>query len=192
MQNTEFKPNIFAPIRLFLFAVSIAIPLISLFVFLPKVWALSKFPEVASTVNYFYFMIAFSCLFPVFPIFLTIYPILSKKMKLEGDLLYVYDKKWFNTPTMKVLHLKEVQKVGEKILKQWSGKVMIINYWWVLYFQDGRTEEIYLTGWDNGTLKDILFNIKEKYPKILFDTSIYRDSSEKLTGISEFLKKQKS
>ena len=45
-----------------------------------------------------------------------------------------------------------------------------------------------LSGWDIQNMKNLFFYLRGKYPSIKYNNIVLKDSSEKLSGLSELMK----
>ena len=117
----------------------------------------------------------------------------SKKISIEEEFIYFKNKPIFKGWQTKMINLSKVHLISERkqIAYTYTGKVLIpiIYYWLVFNYQDGSKDEASIFGWDNETLKNILFLLRGKYPKIKMNTYLFRDSSADLSGVTEFLQK---
>jgi hypothetical protein len=52
---------------------------------------------------------------------------------------------------------------------------------------DGRKEEFLVNVWDKKVLIELGHYIQEKFPKIKFNTEVFRDSPERISGLDEYM-----
>lgn len=118
MTTVEFRPKLFVPVNIAVFLLSLVVPIYALSVLISQCNALNIYPEATRTVHLLYIVIFISCIFPFTSLALILHSVLNKKITIEGEVLYIFDKEWFRSPTKKILHLKEVKKIT---LKNWDS-----------------------------------------------------------------------
>jgi hypothetical protein len=121
---------------------------------------------------------------------------LGKKIVVEGKLVYFKRKsmlgfgKW---EVDKIIDFSQISWVRDRqkatYVSTGKGIIPIVFYWLIFEMNSGVTQELLLNGWDIGGVKNLFFFLRGKFPHVKFDTRILRDSSEKLSGIDELLKK---
>jgi len=123
----------------------------------------------------------------IFVISIGLATVKNKRITIKDSLLFYVSGK-----ENKTINLNIVNNITERnqISYVYSGKVFlpIVNYWFIFHDDIKQKQEILLVGWDTNTIKNMLYYIKGKFPKLKINTSFYRDSSEELAGISELLK----
>lgn len=121
---------------------------------------------------------------------------LGKKIVVEDNLVYFKKKSWLgfgNWKIEKIIDFSQVAWVREKqkthFLHTSKGAVPMVYYWLIFEMKNGSKQELLLNGWDFNGIKNLFFFLRGKFKEIKFDTRILRDSSEKLSGIDQYLGK---
>jgi hypothetical protein len=62
-------------------------------------------------------------------------------------------------------------------------------YWIIFKLNNGESQEIILNGWDVGSIKNLFYYLRGKFPSVKFNSIVLKDSPAKLAGVEEYLKK---
>lgn len=121
---------------------------------------------------------------------------IGKKIEIKDKLIFFKKKtllgygKWM---IEKLIDISQVNTISDKKKVQvvWTGKALmpVTIYWLVFDMKDGTKQDLLLSGWDAGAIKNLFYFIKGKFPNVKFNNILMRDSSEKLSGIDEYLNK---
>jgi hypothetical protein len=187
MSEIEFKPKFFAEGRLISIIAVFIITVIFSSTILPKAFSLySEFPSQDTLI--IPIMILGAILISWITVLsISFFTVRNKKITIKDNLLL-----YLSGNDSKTIDLKSAESITER--KQTSflftGKTMvpIVNYWFIFTDSNNQKQEILLSGWDTSTVKNALFYIKGKFPKLKINTSFYHDSPEVLSGINELLK----
>lgn len=121
---------------------------------------------------------------------------LGKKIVVDGKLVYFKKRSFLGFGKWgidKIIDFSQITWVRDRqkatYISTGKGLVPIIFYWLVFEMNNGVKQELLLNGWDFGGVKNLFYFLRGKFPHVKFDTRILRDSSEKLSGIDELLKK---
>lgn len=198
--NREFKGKIFTTARIvFLLLTVVMLSLYGLIIF-PKIEFLQQqFPnnpsvlQTKTVINMTFFGAIFAALFSFL---IIVFNVKNKKITIDKNLLIFSNKSILGNTQIQMIPLNTISHIGYRKLIRYffagKGIIPIIHYWLVFENQDGKKEEILIDWLDRNTIKEVLLYIKEKFPKITLDTHVLRDSSEKLSGVEDFLEKHKN
>lgn len=194
-EKIQFKPNVFATPTLIILVFVLIIFSIFGFTILPKAYNLyQQFPEQEPLQILLISLIG--TILP--PVFFTLAIFLNtrcKKITIDGKLLFFQEKSFLKPINSKIFNLENVEMIGyrKQATPIFTGKtvVVITHYWFIFFHKDGHKEETSLDGWDINTLKNLIFYLRGKYPKLKWNTHLYRDPPEKLSGIDEYLNQVK-
>lgn len=190
-EKIQFKPNIFAAPIPVIFIFIFIISSISGFRLLPKAFSLyQQFPGRESLQ-----ILIFSLIGTILPLTFFILVIListrGKKIIIDGKLLLFQEKSFLKSPNSKIFNLENVETIGSRKQTIPIGITVITRQFIFFHHKDGHKEEVPLDGWDSTTLKNLIFYLRGKYPKIKWNTHLYQDSPEKLSGIDKYLNQVK-
>lgn len=132
---------------------------------------------------------------PLFFILAILLTTCGKKITIDGKLLFFQEKSFLKSTENKIFNLENIEMIGYRKqaipILAYKAMLIITRYWFIFFHKDGHKEEISLNGWDISTLKNLIFYLRGKYPKLKWNTHLYRDSSERLSGIDEYLSQSK-
>ena len=190
----EFKPSIFSVPRLaIIIALTAALTIIGLSI-LPKIINLYKTnPEDPLALQVLLIMSALVIL-PIPIVFAFIlFKSRGKKILIDNDSIHFLGTSIIGTENIKTFNLNEITLIGYKKKPKYSFS--LLPFWSSFFefcYKNGKIDEVLLDGWSNGTLKKVIFYIKEKFPNIKFDTHIYSDSAKELSDLKEFIDRYKA
>ncbi|MFH0864382.1 MAG: hypothetical protein V1858_04850 [Candidatus Gottesmanbacteria bacterium] len=189
MNKVEFKPSLFSFGRLLLVSSLIIITILFGFWLLPKAINLYKEYPSQETLQVLIFIIGGLAIYWIVAGLIILIQLQKNKILIDDQFLYYYYKPVLGSSQDKIINLKDINLVGyrQQVVPMFTGKtfIPIVRIWLIFNHNDGHKEEIYISDWDKGSLKNIIFYLKGKFSNIKFDTQIYRDSSEKLSGLDE-------
>jgi len=115
-----------------------------------------------------------------------------RKIVVEKDLVYFMKKsklgfgQWILDT---VIDFSKIVEVTERKKSVFTGKAVVVYYWLIFHAADKGSFEMLLNGWDVQNMKNLFFYLRGKYPKIKFNNIVLKDSSEKLSGLTDLLNK---
>jgi hypothetical protein len=109
----------------------------------------------------------------------------NRKIRVDKNLIYFMKKPLFNGwVTEKVIDFLQVIKVKDRKESHFTGKATVIYYYLIFELRDGSKQELFVNGYDFAGIKNLFFYVRGKYPDVKFDNDLFRDSSEKLSGLN--------
>lgn len=115
-----------------------------------------------------------------------------RKIVVEKNLVYFMKKSKFGFGQWIldiVIDFSKVVEISERKKSVFTGKVVIVYYWLIFQTVDKGSFEILLNGWDIQNMKNLFFYLRGKYPSIKFNNIVLKDSSEKLSGLTDLSNK---
>ncbi len=116
----------------------------------------------------------------------------SRKIVVDKGLVYFVKKtklgfgEW---STDKIIDFSKIIEVNERKKTIYTGKTVIIYYLLIFHTKDNGSFEMLLNGWDIQSMKNLFFYMRGRYPAIKFNNIVLKDSSEKLSGLTDLLSK---
>lgn len=194
MSKVEFKPSLFSYGRILLVASLIIITVLFGFWLLPKAYNLYQEYPSQETFQVFLFIAGGLVVYWIISSLIILVQMNKNKISIDDQFLYYHYKSLFVASQDKIINLKNLNlmEYRQQVIPIFTGRTFIpvVRIWWIFNHNDGHKEEIYVSDWDKGTLKNIIFYLKGKFPNIRFDTHVYRDSSKKLSGLDELKSKK--
>ena len=109
----------------------------------------------------------------------------NRKIRVDKNLVFFMKKPLFGSwSTDKLIDFSQVDTVKDRTKQQFTGKATITYRWLIFVMKDHSNQELLLNGYDYAGIKNLFFYIRGKYPDVKFDNDLFRDSSEKLAGLS--------
>lgn len=190
MSKIEFKPKFFTPWRIVGIGISDVTLLIAAYVIGKKLYDLHQEFPTGVPLSMYILPFGFIMLGFVVQILVLLAITKGKKISIDGNLLSAQTLSLGGKKTT-ILNLDAIKIIRDKkrMTIMSTGKSIAPIIWFDLIFSSSDEDyDIDLFGWDKGTVKNLLSAIQERFPKIKINTFALRDSSEKISGLDEFMK----
>lgn len=192
MEKIEFKPAFITSNRFIALCLILAIDLILSVTTIPQLYTIYRsFPHEPGIFPMLVILLAVMIIAPLAIIGISINKIRNHKIWIEKNLIYFLNKSSIGSWGMHVVNLDNVTSINHRRRLTYFAGLPKVYYWLLFHYKNGKKDEIPLEGWDENTLKNIVYYLKGKYHSVKYDTHVYRDSSAILSGVHEFLQKHK-
>ena len=106
------------------------------------------------------------------------------KIRVDESLVYFMKKSLFTKWKIdKLIDFTKVKTIKDRKQMHYIGKGILTYYYLIFEMNDNSKQELFLNGYDIAGVKNLFFYIRGKFPEIMFNNDLLRDSPEKLIGL---------
>lgn len=189
MWKLEFQPLFFSTERLILTILFFSISIFLSTIALPKIFAVPNLPNNQPDVFRIVLISSLATGIAWIVIVPAVIQMRGKRIWIENDLIYFVNKPVIGKIASNPIQLSQIQLIEGRRdkLKFLPIPIPIIFHHLNFTLKNGQNELVPLSGWDNATLKCVLFYIKGRYPNVVMNTHVYKDPPEYLAGLGELV-----
>ncbi len=196
MSDFEIHPSKVNPLILLFGALALAVSIGFGLTVLPK--AIYMFQEYPDTPIGYQVLISLAVFVTTMWLIFIVVAVatLGRRIVVENNLVYFKrrSKLGFGKWTIdKIIDFSQISSVKDRqkssFVSTGSTLIPVVFSWLIFEGENGEKQELYMNGWDGAALKNLFYYLRGKFPNVKFNTHIFKDSPEKLSGIDAYLKK---